>query len=146
MSDTAARIRSRFWIYPLLVSIYQLTLYALSVGIGDRRLVTLVLLDPRFGLFGLEAAAGDVFLGLLRWPSAIGLLLLALMLKRDPSRLAPYTVAETVMTLPSLFTFLGSAMNGLSIAELPVPYAVCFGCSLVPLIMAVCLHRTRPSA
>jgi hypothetical protein len=125
----------------LLVSIYQLLLYGVSLWMGDPRLVTLALLDPRFGLFAIEAAAGDVFLGLLRWPSAIALLVVALVLKRDPSRLRAYTIAETVMTLPSLFVFLASATHGVSIAELPVPYGVCLGCSIVPLAIGFYSRR-----
>src|SRR5258705_12487632 len=143
MSDTAAPTRSRFWIYPLFVSMYQLLLYGLSVWMGDRRLATWALLDPCFGVFVIEAAAGDVFLGLLRWPSAIGLLVIALVLRRDPSRLRLYTIAETVMTLPSSFVCLAFAMQGASFAELPVPYGVCLGCNIVPLAIGLYLRR-RP--
>jgi hypothetical protein len=37
--------------------------------------------------------------------------------------------------------FYASATHGVSIAELPVPYGVCLGCSIVPLAIGFYLRR-----
>ena len=143
VSSLQVPLRKRLGVYLVLVSVLQFTLYVLAQWRGESGM-WLFYLDPRLGWFFLETIVrgSESFPGVLSWVTAIVLLGVGIGLVRERLQLRTYLLIEGVMTVPTLLMFVWVIIvnlgpgHGFSVGELPIPFAVLLGASIVPWCVA----------
>lgn len=133
----------RLGFFLLIISVYQIAIYAAARSSGDRAL-WLFYVDPRIGLFFVESALRhhETFPAGSSWVSAAVLGVMAAGLVRNPIWLRAYLVVEAVMAAPTVLMFILtiaanlSSAHGLSIGELFVPLLVFLIASVAPFVYA----------
>ena len=129
--------------YLVLASVLQVCMYA-AWSFSPKKLLVIFYFDPRIGLFAIESGIrGTELPGILQWLSAIGLLLISLLLFSGRPFLKTYIISEIVASIPNLFFFVVvvlanlSPVHGFSVGELLVPVLVMIFFTVVPLMAAV---------